>query len=273
MSDTSQGPGWWLASDGKWYPPEQAPQPQPPPVPPPQAAPPPSAAPPPLPQQAAASSGGGKGCIYALIAVAAVVVLGTVGTVLAIAFFGGKAVDKLEEAADEDPCPFLTNADARADLGDGVKAVEMSGFTQFLTITLDTRVLADAPDCVVLTSDEAVIARAARYEGSDASSVFDQERDIADGTSRDQGGGLSLETESYISDQAVNAGHEGFCTTSSLLGSAGALVWKGETLVYVSIQPDFGDGETPAVDLDAGGLATDGAACTTAQAVAEKILG
>ncbi len=22
MSDTSQGPGWWMASDGKWYPPE-----------------------------------------------------------------------------------------------------------------------------------------------------------------------------------------------------------------------------------------------------------
>ncbi|MEI6700882.1 MAG: RDD family protein [Actinomycetota bacterium] len=25
MSDLSQGPGWWLASDGKWYPPETAP--------------------------------------------------------------------------------------------------------------------------------------------------------------------------------------------------------------------------------------------------------
>ena len=25
MSDTSQGPGWWLAADGKWYPPEQQP--------------------------------------------------------------------------------------------------------------------------------------------------------------------------------------------------------------------------------------------------------
>jgi cytoskeletal protein RodZ len=24
MSDASQGPGWWLASDGKWYPPELA---------------------------------------------------------------------------------------------------------------------------------------------------------------------------------------------------------------------------------------------------------
>ena len=25
MSDFQQGPGWWQASDGKWYPPEQAP--------------------------------------------------------------------------------------------------------------------------------------------------------------------------------------------------------------------------------------------------------
>ena len=27
MSDTSQGPGWWIASDGKWYSPEQKPGP------------------------------------------------------------------------------------------------------------------------------------------------------------------------------------------------------------------------------------------------------
>ena len=27
MSDTSQGEGWWLASDGKWYPPTSAPAP------------------------------------------------------------------------------------------------------------------------------------------------------------------------------------------------------------------------------------------------------
>ncbi|MGB7052500.1 MAG: DUF4190 domain-containing protein [Acidimicrobiales bacterium] len=33
MSDTSQGPGWWLASDGKWYSPEQAPGYEPAPVP------------------------------------------------------------------------------------------------------------------------------------------------------------------------------------------------------------------------------------------------
>lgn len=27
MSDAPQGPGWWQASDGKWYPPESAPPP------------------------------------------------------------------------------------------------------------------------------------------------------------------------------------------------------------------------------------------------------
>lgn len=26
MSDTAQGPGWWQASDGRWYPPESHPQ-------------------------------------------------------------------------------------------------------------------------------------------------------------------------------------------------------------------------------------------------------
>ncbi len=31
MSDASQGPGWWHASDGKWYPPEQQPGYAPPP--------------------------------------------------------------------------------------------------------------------------------------------------------------------------------------------------------------------------------------------------
>lgn len=31
MSDSSQGPGWWQASDGKWYPPDPSSQPPPPP--------------------------------------------------------------------------------------------------------------------------------------------------------------------------------------------------------------------------------------------------
>jgi Domain of unknown function (DUF4389) len=34
MSDVPQGPDWWIASDGKWYPPESHPGYQPPPTPP-----------------------------------------------------------------------------------------------------------------------------------------------------------------------------------------------------------------------------------------------
>jgi hypothetical protein len=41
MSDTSQGPGWWLASDGKWYPPQQGAAAMQPPPPAPPAGPPP----------------------------------------------------------------------------------------------------------------------------------------------------------------------------------------------------------------------------------------
>lgn len=39
MSEVSEGPGWWQASDGKWYPPEQAPQQAAPTGPPPGSAP------------------------------------------------------------------------------------------------------------------------------------------------------------------------------------------------------------------------------------------
>ena len=34
MSDVPHGQGWWLATDGRWYPPEQHPNYTPPPVPP-----------------------------------------------------------------------------------------------------------------------------------------------------------------------------------------------------------------------------------------------
>ena len=33
MSSVSQGPGWWMASDHKWYPPESHPDYLPPPYP------------------------------------------------------------------------------------------------------------------------------------------------------------------------------------------------------------------------------------------------
>lgn len=85
MSDPqnpSPGPGWWLASDGRWYPPESAAQPQ--------AA--PAWQPPPLP----APRKSGKGCLIAL-AVGGVVML-----ILAALFFFvvWKVVDTVDKVAD-----------------------------------------------------------------------------------------------------------------------------------------------------------------------------
>jgi hypothetical protein len=267
MSDTPQGPGWWLASDGKYYPPEQASPP--PPVPPPTPAAPPPAAPP-----APANKSGGKGCIYALIAVAAFIAIGVIGAIAAVVFLGGKAVDTIEDAAEQKDCPFLSNAAASDALGRDVEALELSGFTGLMGIGTDNRVLDGSPSCVLMADNDEIAARVARHQGSDASAMFDQARDVADGTSEDQGGGLTLETDAYLSDQEVSTGDEGFCTTSSLLGASGALVRKGDTLVYVSIQPAIGStGTVPDLDLEAGGFATDSENCATAQKVAQEVLG
>ncbi|MEY2421386.1 MAG: hypothetical protein QOI95_1453 [Acidimicrobiaceae bacterium] len=87
MSEQSGGPGWWQASDGKWYPPEQAPTAAQPPVDPtttqPAAGTPAYGAPPPgapaygapaygaPPAGAAAAGGGGAGKVIAIVVVLA----------------------------------------------------------------------------------------------------------------------------------------------------------------------------------------------------------
>lgn len=95
MSDASQGPGWWQASDGKWYPPEQhpdhvgaaAPPPTQPPTQPFAALPtqPPYAPPPTQPPYAApappppgAPGGGRRAPLLVAIGAVAVVVIGAV---------------------------------------------------------------------------------------------------------------------------------------------------------------------------------------------------
>ena len=121
--------------------------------------------------------------------------------------------------------------------------------------------LADADTCIVVNSGDnsTSLARMARYQGSDASSRFASEKDVADGTSEDRGNGLSVETESYISDEPVTVGDEGFCTTPTITGSSGVLVRKGNTLVYVS--------------LGTGSASSGSDTCAQAQQLAGKILG
>lgn len=69
MSDTSQGNGWWMASDGKWYPPQSAP-------------------PPPAVYVQAPKKGPRWGCIIPIGVVGLVIVLLVV--IIAVAVGGGK---------------------------------------------------------------------------------------------------------------------------------------------------------------------------------------
>lgn len=84
MSDSQQGPDWWQASDGKWYPP----------------APPPPSAWPDAPAPAPAPAGGNGGKIAAVVIGA--VVAGTVAVavlaILAITFLG-RSSDEVDRAA------------------------------------------------------------------------------------------------------------------------------------------------------------------------------
>jgi hypothetical protein len=137
MSDASQGPGWWLAADGKWYPPEQAAPPPaaPPPLaapppaapPPPAAAPPPSAPPPPGPPPPSAApttpttvaaaptavaagtaapagpapASSSNGCLKAFLIVFAILFVLGAGAVILFVFVLGQAVDKAGNAIDK----------------------------------------------------------------------------------------------------------------------------------------------------------------------------
>jgi len=125
MSDASQGPGWWLASDGKWYPPEPVAPPPPsaaPPPPvaapaPPASAPPPAEAPPAVPPPAAptttaapagaaAAPSSGNGCLKAFLIVFGVLVVIGVGLVILFAFVLNRAVNKGFDALDKFATPI-----------------------------------------------------------------------------------------------------------------------------------------------------------------------
>ena len=90
MSDVSHGPGWWQASDGRWYPPQPAapaPPPPPPPGPPPQWGGPPAGSP----------KSSNRGCLIALAIVGALVVLGGIAATVLIVVVGREVDDRVDD--------------------------------------------------------------------------------------------------------------------------------------------------------------------------------
>ncbi len=142
MSDQQQGPGWWLASDGKWYPPDQAPV-----VPPPQ-----TWGPPPGPPPRQGMSSGTKAGIIAASVIGAFVVLIAAVTLLgeeSTSRFSstGSAIGDASDDRDDEPDP---SAGGPVDVPEGFEVIEGDGVS--IAAPGDWTVL-DAGD-VDMTSDE-----------------------------------------------------------------------------------------------------------------------
>ena len=123
MSDAPQGPGWWQASDGKFYPP------QPPTSPPP---PPPSQIPAGYPVQASPQQGM-SGCLKAALIVGGLLLVLGLGSCIALALAADEVAENIDDAVDD-----IEEDDAREarDVGEPDCRVGESGFMEAeLTVT------------------------------------------------------------------------------------------------------------------------------------------
>ncbi len=195
--------------------------------------------------------------------------------VIAFVFFVNRVADSVGINSDGTigtPCSIISDADLSSALGSNASAIELSGFFDAtIGLVLDKRVLPDADDCWITSDGTTAVGRIARYQGSDAASVFQRERQNASPTSQDQGNGVSVENSGYFAGDVSGLGDEAFCTGLSPAIQAGVLVRRGDTLIYVSLSGPA-DGSVPDMGTTADGVITAPSICDTAQAVARKSL-
>ncbi len=233
--------------------------------------PPPGYGPPPGQRPPPRRRSGAKIALIVVGVVLAVVVAGAAAAIWFVSSTLGRVVGDTGVG-----CDFAASADVDGVLGGGYELVQLGGGIGDLAgVALDSRVLAGEPTCWgVETGDGGRLVRIARYEGPDAAQRFADERARADGTSEDRGGGLTVSTDPYLA-RDVDAGDEAFCTTGDGTTSAGALVRRGNLLVYVSTTAAGGGaGAVPEiVPTESGGIgfASDGPNCDLAVELAARI--
>ena len=128
----------------------------------------------------------------------------------------------------------MSTSDVNAALGGQWTVFQLGGLSQIAGPALDSRVLADGPTtCWASEDKDGKLSRMAHYQGPDAAARFAQEKEPAKGSTVDKGNGLSVSTEGFLGKDVQN-GNKAFCTTGDPLASAGALVRRSNTLVYVS---------------------------------------
>ena len=230
--------------------------------------------PPPPPLQQPKKKGRGGRIALIVVAVVLVVVIG--GGYLAYRAFTNFVSDVTGGASLAGAgagCSFLSADDVNATLGGTYELVELGGLGGFAGVALDSRVLPQAPTCWGVDEANGKLVRIARYEGADAADVFARERATAEGTSEDEGNGVTVSTSSYLGED-VQTGDEAFCTTGDGTTAAGALVRIGEKLVYVSTTAAGQGAEAPPeINLSGEnpGFATDGDNCRLSADLASKV--
>jgi hypothetical protein len=205
----------------------------------------------------------GNGCLRACLIVAVIglvlFTLAVIGSiVLGMSFLGGLGVTSDGSLK---ACPLVSNADLSTALGKEALASELGGLADAtFGQVLDKRVLRDAPDCWVGAGSKssAGLGRIAKDAGGDAAAAFKTERAAA------TAGG-------YLAQDLPGTGDEAFCTGISDFGATGALVRKGDNLVYVSL---IDAGPNPTMGLAAGdtGVEFSLAGCKQARDVALLVL-
>lgn len=290
MSTPPNDPGWYQAPDGRWYPrvlppghggPPPGYQPPPgqgpygPPYPTHAYEPGAGVAPPPPPRR----SNTGKIVTIVLVVFAVLVIGGGFALYRIVSGVSDKIVGDSGAG-----CSAVSAADVDAALGGSYDLVQLGGAIAGLAgPVLDDRVLPGATTtCWAVESGSSEtggrLVRIATYSGSDAAARFADERTKADGTTEDRGNGLSVSSPGYF-NKVVQAGDQAFCTSGSMLGSAGVLVRRGNLLVYVSTTA-AGDGaaSVPDITLDPGAgpsdairFGTDDENCALAVTLAAKV--
>jgi hypothetical protein len=221
-----------------------------------------------------ATSSGSSGCLKIILILVAIGAILFTLLVVGLIFIGGQIASSVGVNSDGtvgQPCAIIDDSSLSSALGSQAQAIELTGiYDATIGLVLDKRVLPDAEDCWISADQTTPVGRIARYTGSDASSVFQQELQKAAPTSQDQGGGLSLENAGYDGGAVSGLGDEAFCTGVSDGIQAGVLVRQGDTLVYVSLSGPA-DGP-PALGTTTNGVVIAPSICATAQDVARAIL-
>ncbi len=181
-----------------------------------------------------------SGCAKAAIIGGAIIVALGVIAVIGIFFVFRSIGDEVEESFSSESCPFMTNEEASAAVGEEVEAASGDSLIgELLGVIQDTRLLSDSPSCFISGDNSTVQIWISVYDGSDAADVFASWAAVADGeivsqTTTDSGT-LTVETDAFRGEDVPGLGEEAFCVDVGFTASGGVFARSDDRVVYVTV--------------------------------------